>query len=148
MFFASAFPSGLLIGDQSGLNGAPGGFAAIWTTSAAIRDFLPAGSTPGVLTADLTNPTSTPAGVLAGQLVAAKLNVAIAGTPGGLHLAASCVSTELAGLTVNQLIALADQAVAGNSLPAGVTLSDINDALDAVNENFDDCKQNNGCLVP
>lgn len=43
--FATAFPGGLLIGDQNGLDGAAGGFAALWTSSMAIEDFLPAGET-------------------------------------------------------------------------------------------------------
>ena len=145
--FAAAFPNGLLIGDQSGLNGATGGFAALWTTSTAIRNYLPGGGPPSVLTADLTNPLSTPAGVLAAQLVSVKLDIGIAGTPGNLHFV-KCVVPALIGKTINQLVAIADQAVAGGALPSGVTLSNINDALTAVNENFDSCSSNGGCLAP
>jgi cysteine-rich repeat protein len=143
--FASAFPAGLLIGDQAGHDGPAGGFAALWTTPQAIEAYLPAGGKAGALTADLTNPSSTPAGVLGGHLVAAKLNVAIAGTPANLRLL-GCVHPQLRNLTIGQLIALADQAVATGSLPAGLKLSDLTQALDAVNNNFDDCEQNLGCL--
>lgn len=143
--FASAFPAGLLIGDQAGLDGPAGGFAALWTTPQAIEAYLPAGGKAGALTADLTNPSSTPAGVLGGHLVAAKLNVAIAGTPANLRLL-GCVHPQLRNLTIGQLIALADQAVATGSLPAGLKLSHLTQALDSVNNNFDDCEQNLGCL--
>jgi hypothetical protein len=144
--FASAFPSGLRIGDLSGPNGPTNGFTALFTSSAAIEAYLPDGGPSGALTADLTDPTSTPAGALGGQLVAAKLNVGIAGTPTNL-VYVDCVVDELNGLTVAQVISLADTAVASGTLPAGVAFSDLTDALDALNSNFDECKQNNGCFA-
>jgi len=143
--FAAAFPSGLLIGDPDGLDGATDGFAAVWTTSLAIENFLPGGGTGGQLTADATNPTSTAAGVLAGQLVAVKLDLGIAGLPGDLRFV-SCVAPELELKTIDEVVAIADAAVASGTLPAGVSFSDLTDALTAVNENFDECKKNEGCL--
>jgi hypothetical protein len=107
---------------------------------------LPAGGSSGALTDDLTNETSTPAGTLAGQLVAAKLNVAIEGTPSSLVFV-DCVVTELNGLTVAQVIDLADAAVASGKLPAGVGFSDLADALDALNNNYDECSKDLGCLA-
>jgi len=50
-------------------------FSAIWTSASALLAFLPAGGPPGPLTGDLANPTSSSAGVFAGDAVALKLNV-------------------------------------------------------------------------
>ncbi len=93
--------------------------------------------------------------MLGGQLVAAKLNVAIAWqaqpnpnlTVDQLrYLPGGCVNPLLNGMTVAQVIALADQAVAGNGLPAGLTFADLTTALDVLNRGFDDCTTNLGCL--
>jgi cysteine-rich repeat protein len=143
--FAAAFPSGLSIGDPNGLDGASGGFAALWTTPQALESFLPAGGTGGSLTADATNPTSTSAGALAGHLVSVKLNLGIAGLPGDLRFI-SCVEPELELKTIAEVVAIADAAVASGALPAGVSFSDLTSALTAVNENFDNCNSNEGCL--
>lgn len=142
------FPSGLRIGDQGGPDGPGDGFTALWTTSLAIESYLPAGGTAGALDADSTNETTTSAGVLGGQLVAAKLNVAIAGTPSDWLFLDGCVDDELVGLSVAEVLELADQAVATGTLPADVDFSDLSDALDVLNNNFDDCTQDLGCLAP
>ncbi len=52
-----------------------GDWAALFTSSNAIRIYLPDGSTGGALNTDLVDPTSTPAGVLAAQTLALTLNV-------------------------------------------------------------------------
>jgi cysteine-rich repeat protein len=149
--FAGAFPNGLIIGDvtQNPPDGAVASpWEALWTSAAAIEAYLPAGSTSGALGSDSTNATSTGAGVLGGQLVAAKLDVGILNPSlAQLHyLPGDCVNSPLEGLTVAQVIALADQAVAGLGLPAGVSFDDLNEALTALNENFDGCTVNQGCL--
>jgi hypothetical protein len=146
--FASAFPTGLRIGDLSGPNGASGGYTALWTTSSAIQGYLPAGGPSGALKADLTNATSTPAGNIAGQLVAAKLTLALTTTPGTLHFVNSCVVAGLAGDTVDTVVSLADTAVATGTLPAGVSFTDLANALATFNLNYDNCSQNLGCLAP
>lgn len=143
--FPGAFPTGLRIGDLAGPDGAGNGFTAHWTTSQAVEDFLPAGGTSGALTGDLVDATTTPAGNIAGQLVGVKLDVAIAGLPDDMHLL-GCVAPNLRDLTVAQLIAAADAAVATGTLPPGVSFSDLAEALTAVNENFDNCTANEGCL--
>jgi hypothetical protein len=149
--FAGAFPNGLIIGDvtQNPPDGAVASpWEALWTSAAAIEAYLPAGSTSAALGSDSTDATSTGAGVLGGQLVAAKLDVAILnGGLAQLHfLPGGCVNPTLEGLTVAQVITLADQAVAGLGLPAGVGFDDLNEALTAVNQNFDGCTVNVGCL--
>ena len=42
--------------------------------------------------------------------------------------------------TVSDLLALANRALAGQSLPTGVSLTNISDALAAINEGFDECR--------
>lgn len=86
--FSVVFQNGLFIGQgvtwtgaspNNGTNGTLDGvepWAAKWTSSSAIENYLPAGGSAGRLTADLVNPTSTSSRVLDGQLVAATLNAA------------------------------------------------------------------------
>ena len=154
--FAKMFPSGLIVGDPDGPD-ADSRFAILLTSSTAVRNYLPAGGTAAALTADQTNPNVTSAGVFGGQLVAATINVAVddcglrttafpAGTLGTLVYKTGCVVPALVGKSVNQVIALANTAISGGGLPAGVSFSDLNDALTVLNENFVDCVTNKGCL--
>lgn len=175
-------PAGVRIGDiAGGLNGSSNGFAAEWRTATAIKDYLPNGTPAGALTSDLLNPLNTASGVLGAQLLAAELNVAR--DDAGFFqknrteklktlVVQSCtgfpVTASLQGLTVKQLICVANKAVSGNAgctngnnpscviavsppdcmLNASVqaSLSELVDALNAVNNNFDGCAANNGCL--
>jgi len=131
-YFSTVFPSGLTIG---------AGKKLILTTSEKVQNFLPQGGTAGVFTQNYTDVTSTSAGVLAGQLVALKLNVEFSaagklGTSstklGDLQIA----SGPFSGKTVNEFLTLAEQAIGGGSLN-GFTLFQFNDAATAINENFD-----------
>ncbi|HEY3296136.1 MAG TPA: T9SS type A sorting domain-containing protein [bacterium] len=138
--FATVFPSGLTIG---------GNFTATFLSDTSIENFLPAGGPPSMLTANLTNPTSTPAGVFAGQVLTLAItlgfsNAGVTGfnsnlgnlvVPVGVHTP----SGPFAGYTVNQIFALANQVLGGDlgALPAGITVSDLNDVVDAINNNFD-----------
>jgi hypothetical protein len=60
------------------------------------------------------------------------------------YLIAQNVINALPSGTVSDLLALANRALAGQSLPQGVSLSDINSAVDAINTGFDQCRM----LVP
>jgi len=159
--FATAFPSGLKMGDQSGVAGATGGYTARWAASSNVLAFLPQGGTSCQLTTDMTNPTSTSAGVLGGQLVAAKLNM-------GFDLVSATATTHKFcqadgsriflkdlvyksstnvndGLTVAQIISKADDIIKGPGslsggkcvVPSDGSASAINEALDNINQNFD-----------
>jgi len=165
--FDSLFPSGLSIGDPDGIDG-DGDFALLFTSSQAVNDFLPAKKGPGILDGDQTDPADSSAGEFAGQLLAATLNVAFddagllddckARTDlklGDLVLTGG-VDADLIGWSVRDLIGLANAVISG-SLGSGpfdidgdtnpdVTVSDISDALDVVNQNFDNGTQNNGNL--
>jgi hypothetical protein len=117
------------------------------TSPYAIEKFLPQGGTPAKLTQSYVNPTSK-ISVLAGQVLALKLNVdfSAAGiTRMGLGTL-TVVSGELAGATVNEVLALANAVLGGAPLPVGVTLADLNDTVTRINENFDGGSGNNGYL--
>jgi len=123
-----------------------------FTSAAAIMNFLPQGSTPGTLAASATNPTTSAAGVFAGQVLALRLSVSFSSagiTKSGLG-AMRLTSGKLAGSTVGDVLALANSVLGGNvgALPAGVTLSDLNNVVDLINNNFDGGTTNNGYLTP
>lgn len=152
--FATALPNGVILGDADGPDG-DAFFAAKFETSAAVEAFLPAGGTPNPLAADATNPTTTAAGVFAGQLLSAKLSVGFddAGvfdakkSDPSIKLAdlvfIANVNPALFGVTVADVIALADAVISGeqtapvdvNGMSVGI--GDLNTALDKLNNNFD-----------
>jgi hypothetical protein len=148
-YFGSVFPSGVTIGIPAGST-----HGATWTSAAAVRNFLPAGGTPAALTGDLTDPTTTPAGILAGQILALRLNrefscygaFGYALNPVSGCLGPSPVPEDCKGrfgdMTVDEFLALADQAIAGVPGvldPYGASLSDLNDAATCINEYYDNC---------
>jgi hypothetical protein len=127
--FATAFPSGVTIG------GSP--FALLFTSAQNIRNFLPQGGPPSYLISSATNPTSSSAGVFAGQVLALDLNVALYSL-GSLTL--SGTGTSLDGSTVSAVLAAANLALAGGALPSGfVSYSSLNDLIDNLNQSFDGC---------
>jgi hypothetical protein len=147
-YFAQVFPNGVMIGQP--------GHSAKWTTALAVENYLPAGGGPRLLCAgDLINPATTCGGTLAGQLLALKLNVGFscAGIFTSLGIAdpGFCYGAALipvgcggpfTGIKVNDFLALADAAIAGNLgvlTPYGATLSDVNIAASCMNELFDNC---------
>lgn len=126
--FSTAFPSGVTVG------GLP--FSLHFTSSQAIQSFLPQGGPPAALNATATDPTTTSAGVFAGQVLALDLNVALYHF-GSLVL--SGTGTSLDGKTVGQVLLAANEALAGGPLPAGFTYSSLNDLIDSLNQSFDGC---------
>ncbi len=142
--FATVFPNGLTIG---------GGFTIHFSSSAAVRDFLPAGSTPNVLTQNYTDPTgNTTAGVFAGQVTALAINVEFgnAGIGGFADFGMLLVDFgPFEGYSVDQVLALANAVLGGDlsGLPAGTGVSDLNSIVDYLNRNFDNCTSNLGVLI-
>jgi hypothetical protein len=57
-------------------------------------------------------------------------------------------SGALAGYTVQQVLALANQVIAGDytNMPAGLTVSGLSDVLNSINNNYDNGTQNQGYL--
>ena len=138
--FSTVYPNGVTIG---------GNFTQKFTSAAAIEKFLPAGGTPGVLKANYVNPTkATDAGSFNGQVLALQLSVDFSNagkTKTGLANL-KLTSTALQGKTVAEVLALANQVLGGGPLPAGMTVSNLNDIVTAINENFDNGTTNKGLL--
>jgi hypothetical protein len=128
-----------------------------FTSAYAIERFLPQGGTPNKLLANATDPTTSAAGVFAGQVLALKLNVEFSNKGvtetglGSLKLKngyCGVASCPLQGKTVNEILAIANSVLGGGALPAGVaSISVLNDIVDKINNNFDN-GANNGLLVP
>jgi hypothetical protein len=143
--FDAAFPSGLVIGDS-------GGHTATFTTAAAIEAFLPAGETAGTLVQNYTDPTTTSAGVLAGQVVALTLNVGFDLNDPDFSASATnlkdlvIVDTEspFKGWTVEEVLDEANDFLAG--FGSSYTASQINECVDTINKNFENGTVDNGFL--
>ncbi|MBX7052100.1 MAG: T9SS type A sorting domain-containing protein [Flavobacteriales bacterium] len=132
--FAGAFPSGLTIGCN------PGNTLTL-TSAQAVQDFLPSGSTPSALPSDLVNPGNSYNNVLAGQLVAVTLALGFdaydpnfGGSTGFLGNQ-TIASGTFAGMTISQVVAIANQVIGGCS--NAYTYSSLNEVLTGINENFD-----------
>ena len=121
-----------------------GTYTLKFTSPLAIRTFLRANGegTPGVLNKSATNPTVVSGGIFADQVMALRLNVDFSNAGvkktglGNLKI----ISGPLAGQTVNQVLALANTVLGGktSALPAGVSLSTLNNVVDSINNNFAD----------
>ena len=139
--FATVYPSGVEIGIPGG-----SGFSMIFTSSTAIGVYLPATGTGNALNTDLVDPATSSSGVFGGQVLALELNVdfSAAGLPhnddpkiGDLKLCNT--GTSLDGMTISQILGIANSVLGGGSLPSGFTLSDMNDLITDLNESFDNC---------
>ncbi|MBN8545883.1 MAG: choice-of-anchor A family protein [Ignavibacteria bacterium] len=140
-YFNAVFPSGAVMG---------GNFTASFTSASAVKDFLPQGGTSAAFNANYSNPTSTSAGVLGGQVMALLLNVKYdeAGYLGTnpLKLKDLVITTgTFAGKTVSEFLAIANTKIGGGSSP--YTFSQINDAATSINENFDNGTVNQNFLT-
>lgn len=94
------------------------------------------------LTQDYTNPGSTSSGVFGGQVLALRLNVDFSDrdiTPGGPlgDLVLDSTGTSLDGMTIAQILAAAERALGGGSLPSGYSISTLNELISNLNEAFD-----------
>jgi hypothetical protein len=165
--FDSVWPGELVLGDQDG-DDADGLFALVLTSSLAVENFLPDGAGAQALAGDEVDPINSSAGNLAGQLTAAKLNVGFddAGvldalknqTTGKLGdlIYVGGVHSAFLGETVRDVIELADKAISGEILEpfdvdgdsiGDVSFSELKDAVEVINTNFDNGNQNLGNLA-
>jgi hypothetical protein len=128
------------------------GFFVEFTSGFDLGDFLPANGTPGPLNTNLENPTTTSAGIFAGQVAGLKLNIDFSAAgllPGasGLHFGDLVLTgmtgadSGLNGLTVSQFLALTDQELGGAA--TGFTFPDLDIQLAGLNNAFDDGTQAN-----
>jgi large repetitive protein len=145
--FANAFPNGLTIGCENTLH---------LSSSQAVRDFLPSGSTPRALDAgNLVDPGSSYNNVLAGQLVAATLSTTFDAYDTNFGQSDMSLSDltilegTFASWTVGQLLEEANQIIGGCN--SNYSYSQINQALSSLNENYVDGTTDNGfvgCDLP
>lgn len=144
--FASIFPSGLVVGATGvGLH------KVTWTTGAAIKAFNCGCTVPAVLDRDYVNPGCAQLGSIYGEVAALRLNRE-ASCGGYFSHRVKCYGTEVvppevprfAGLTVDQLLAVADQALAGNPaalVPYGNSLLRLQYAVNYMNSlHFGECR--------
>jgi Secretion system C-terminal sorting domain/SprB repeat len=140
--FAAAFPSGLTVGSGTRL--------LRFTSASAIQAFLPSSTTPRALNVGtMINPTNYK-NVLAGQTVALTLSL---GFDANANFSSSSIplgslivtNGTFSGMTVNQLLSIANTILGGGSSP--YTASQINDAIDRVNRNYDNGTVNLGYLA-
>jgi hypothetical protein len=137
--FAGAFPNGLIAG--CGI-----GYVAIFTTSEAVEDFLPAGRQPGALNGNYVDPgrhDAREAGVLLGQTVALALNIGFDAYDEDFGAS----DTDLAdlvvvegcceGMTVEEVLEIANDFL-GGCYTGSLSASQINECASAINENFVD----------
>ncbi len=146
--FSTVFANDLTIGIYDG-NGPQ--HSSRWTAASpgptALKTFLtsPALGASTALTGDFINPTATTSGELAEQVAALALNVGFSGTgsiPAGFgNLVLTGTGTSLDGASVSSILAIANEALAGNGLPSGFTFSTLNDLITNLNQSYDDCNQ-------
>jgi hypothetical protein len=132
---------------------APGGFVIDFSSGDALLTFLPSVGAPKALNASLTDPTSTVAGVFAGEVVALRLNIdySDAGIVTGLgfgtvahppgiafgDLIYTGLTGSLAGingLTIRQVSDIANVLLGGGTEP--FSIADINELLNETNVSF------------
>lgn len=145
-WFDVNFPNGVTVGCTNG-------FTVHFTSSAAVRDFIPHGGKPAVLTQNHVDPTEKiDSGVLASQVLALALSLGFdAGDPdfgGGPDMLADQVicntGTACDGMTVQQLFDEANIVLGGCTGTAGISPGELNTCLTMVNENFTDGVANLG----
>jgi hypothetical protein len=137
--FSSVYSSGV----EVGIPGASG-YSMQFTSASTVGVYLPAGKSPAALTADLVNPTSSSSGVFGGQVLALQLNVdfnnaGLTHDPDFAGLKLCNTGTSLDGSTVGQILVAANTALGGGALPAGYTISGLNNLVDNLNQSFDNC---------
>ena len=116
--------------------------SATFTTAAAIEAFLPQVGTSASLAHDHTDPTSTEAGELAGQVVALTLNVGFDLFDPAFSASTTPLNTLVIddednvcnGKTVQEVLDLANRILAGEA--TGFTAEDVNSCVTHINEGF------------
>jgi len=143
-YFPIVYPAGVTIG---------GNFTLTFTRADAIARFLPQENRPGVLTGSEANPTKkTRAGEFAGQMLALQLNLDFSNA--GVTLKGlgdlKAASGKLAGWRLADVLILANKVLGGNTalLPAGVSVSNLNEVVEKINRNFESGTKNHGFLAP
>lgn len=137
--FDAAFPDGLIIGCGSN--------TLTFTTSAAVASYLPAGGGSALLSGAVVNPVGS-RGVLSSQLLALTLSVGFDVADPNFSPSTTSFSSltiksgTFAGMSIANFLQLANNIIGGCSTQ--YSLSAINEAATALNENFDNGTVDNG----
>jgi hypothetical protein len=138
--FPACFADGLVIGEEAG-------YTATFNSSGAIEGFLPQGGPASSFIQDHVDPTSTEAGVLAGQTTALTLSVgfdlcdaSFGASPINLKDLTVCDPASLCStMSVESVLFEANAVLSGQ--PSSFTAEQINECLSSINENFVDGTQ-------
>jgi hypothetical protein len=140
--FAGAFPAGITIGCDNTLS---------LTTAQMVTDWLPSGSTPALLPVGNMVDDMSYNNVLAAQLVAASLSVGFDAYDPDFAVSEDFLGDRYVnvapfeGITVSQLLQIANDVIGGCS--GAYTELELNAALTAINENYDNGIMDNGDLA-
>ncbi|MBU2585222.1 MAG: CIA30 family protein, partial [Bacteroidetes bacterium] len=136
-------PNGLIIGS----NGS--GYQIKFTSSNAVKNFLPQSGVPYALDQSYINPVSTPAGQFAGHILALALNIVY----NDAGLLGHSSTTKLGNLVVGsgplkdfkvyEVLNIVNKALGGTVSP--FDMGTLNNVVKKINENFDNC--NLGFLI-
>lgn len=144
--FGTAFRGGLTIGSADG-------FSALFTSDRAVSLFLPQRGVPAALTQSWVDPRDL-ANPLAGSALALSLNVGFdagdadfsAGVMPLEVLVVADPSSRFFGLSVRDVLGLANAVLAGGGDAVGVVPDEIHDCVTRINENFENGVQDLGFL--
>lgn len=130
-WFDVKFPNGLVIGS--------GQRSASFSSGSNVRNFIPQGGTSMLLLSQWTNPNKkNMRNSIAGELVAAKLNLALSpGIAGAVITKGKRLPFE--GMSVTEIIQAADTAISWNgtgTMPSSDTLKQLDTALRMINHSF------------
>jgi choice-of-anchor A domain-containing protein/uncharacterized repeat protein (TIGR01451 family) len=140
-YFSIVFPDGLMIGGTNKL---------VLSSALMLKNFFPQAGTAEAFSQNYSDVTSTSAGIFAGQIAALTLNLEFdkAGVTGlsPTNLGDLVIGSGVfAGKTVNQFLAIANQAIGGDGTN-GYSFSQFSDAATLINENFDNGNTDKGYL--
>jgi len=151
-YFSTVFPTGITLGDA-------GGYTAYFSSAAAVEAYLPCGTTPAVLTGNLSDPACDGIGnILLSQVLGLTLNrgfscagvfdligLANNGNCYGDDLVGACGGGKFDNLTVDEFLALANQVLGGTMSEEMLKdtyhakLSHLNYTATCLNEQYDEC---------
>lgn len=136
--FDAMYPGGLEVGISGG-----GGFSMIFTSGPSALNYTPGTGTPGPLTADLVDPTSTASGVFGGQVLALQLDVDFSNAGlvngryqfGNLHLCALAATPDFNGLTISMFLERMNAVLGG--APAPYSFDELSELVENVTTAFE-----------
>ena len=141
--FDTCYPDGMVVGDVNG-------YAITFTSSSAVANYLPDGTTSAILSRNYTDPPNdSDLGNLASQLTALNLNVEFdlcdsTFSTSVLYLKHQvyCSAGPCNGMTVSEILDLGNR-ILGATITAPFELGDFNKCVTNINVNYDNCDRDN-----